>query len=139
MSVHFHVHVLGSGSGGNTSVLSFSDSAGSPRHVLIDMGLGPRTTRTRALAKAIDLDLVDAIFLTHGDQDHCNPNWRRTLARRPIPVYVAPAHIPEALAAGIPAASIRRLVGTVEHEGALRISTAISPHRTPSSAASRFR
>ena len=126
--MHFHVLVLGSGSGGNTSVLRYSDASGKSRHILIDMGLGPRTTRNRAQLHGIDLDQVDAIVLTHGDQDHCNPNWRRTLSKRPIPVYVAPAHIPEALAAGIPPDAIRRLLGTIEHERALRIRTAISPH-----------
>ena len=128
MSVQFHFHVLGSGSGGNTTVLSFSDANARTRHILIDMGLGPRTSRTRAQALGLDIDQVEAIVLTHGDQDHCNPNWRRTLSRRPLPVYVAPTHIPDALSAGVPQASIRRMVGTIEHDSALRIRTAVSPH-----------
>ena len=128
MTVIFHFHVLGSGSGGNATVLTFSDSNDHCRHILIDMGLGPRTSQSRARELGLDTELLEAIVLTHGDQDHCNPNWSRTLMRRELPVYVAPAHIPEALDAGVPSANIRRLTGTVELAGALRIRTAVSPH-----------
>lgn len=128
MTVLFHVHVLGSGSGGNATVLTFSDSNDHPRHILIDMGLGPRTSQSRARELGLDTDLLEAIIITHGDQDHCNPNWHRTLLRRELPVYVAPAHIPEVLDAGVPSENIRRLSGTVELAQSLRIRTAVSPH-----------
>lgn len=82
--------VLGSGSGGNASVVR------SPGGVLmIDCGLGPRTFGKRlALAVAnesvpVTLDDVTAICLTHLDSDHFNVNWLATLERRDIPVYCA--------------------------------------------------
>lgn len=134
----FQFHVLGSGSGGNATFLSFSDSKGQSRHILIDMGLGPRTSQTRAASLGLDTDALEAIVLTHGDQDHCNPNWQRTLKRRNLPVYLAHAHIPEALAAGVPAKNIRPLSSTVELAGALRIRTAVSPHDREGTTALRF-
>lgn len=80
--------VLGSGSGGNASVVR------SPGGVLmIDCGLGPRTLAKRlAVAVAGDavpvtLDDVTAICLTHLDGDHFNVNWLATLARREIPIH----------------------------------------------------
>ena len=80
--------VLGSGSGGNASVVR------SPGGVLmLDAGLGPRVFGKR-LARAVEhdavpvtLDDVTAICLTHLDSDHFNPHWLATLERRDVPIY----------------------------------------------------
>lgn len=74
--------VLASGSSGNCSVLKTSRGS-----VLIDMGLGPRTTARRLAERDMALDEIAAVCLTHLDHDHCNPSWAATLTRRDICVY----------------------------------------------------
>ena len=77
------VCVLGSGSGGNCSVLRTPAGA-----MLIDAGLGPRVTESRLKGTGIKLDEIGAICLTHLDHDHFNGNWIPTIAQRGIRVFV---------------------------------------------------
>jgi phosphoribosyl 1,2-cyclic phosphodiesterase len=78
--------VLGSGSGGNCSVLRSPGGA-----MMIDCGLGPRVVGRRLHAAAdrlpVAVDDVTAVCLTHLDHDHFNPNWVATLAKREIAVW----------------------------------------------------
>ena len=53
--------VLGSGSGGNCSVLIVQKPGARRRVILIDAGLGPRTVRTRLAARGVDVrEVTDA-------------------------------------------------------------------------------
>jgi phosphoribosyl 1,2-cyclic phosphodiesterase len=74
--------ILASGSAGNCSVLR-----GRGNIVLIDCGIGPRTTAGRMKPLGISIDQVAAIVLTHLDSDHFNPNWASQIVRRNIQIY----------------------------------------------------
>lgn len=75
--------VLGSGSGGNSTVVRCGEQA-----MLIDAGFGPVSTARRLTRAGLDLGRVKAIVLTHLDQDHFRPQWMRTLIGWSIPIYV---------------------------------------------------
>jgi len=77
------VCVLGSGSGGNSTVIKVGSRA-----LLIDAGFGPMTTARRL--QQIDLKVADlaAICVTHLDQDHFRPTWVDTLVGFRIPVFI---------------------------------------------------
>jgi len=63
------------------------------RCVLIDAGLGPRTI-TRRLSQ-ININPIDleAIFVTHLDQDHFRPHWIATALKWRISVFVHEWHL----------------------------------------------
>lgn len=84
------VCVLGSGSGGNTTVLKAGEAV-----LLIDAGFGPRTTDKRLRQAGLTLDDLDAVCLTHLDQDHFRKTWTKTLMQFGIPVYTHSWHFPE--------------------------------------------
>lgn len=83
------VCVLGSGSGGNSTVVQFGDDA-----ILIDAGFGPVTTAKRLAQAGLNLGMIKAIVLTHLDQDHFRPTWTRTLLGWRLPVYCHDWHQP---------------------------------------------
>ncbi len=75
--------VLGSGSGGNCSAIRLL-----PRQVvLIDAGLGPRTTCKRLAHAGQSLDDVRALCVTHFDRDHFKPAWVGVLLERSITLW----------------------------------------------------
>lgn len=69
--------VLGSGSTGNCTVVSFASSKNPAGRsvVLIDLGLSPRMTAARLARVGVSMSEVSAVLLTHLDNDHCNPGW----------------------------------------------------------------
>ena len=77
--------VLGSGSGGNSTVVR------SPWGTfLIDAGFGPRATAERMGADGgigVDVKDVSAMVLTHLDHDHFNKNWFQTILKMGIRVF----------------------------------------------------
>ncbi len=82
--------VLGSGSGGNSTVVRSAWGS-----FLIDAGFGPRVTAERMCGErdgrrggiGVDVSDVSAIVLTHLDHDHFNTNWLQTILKRGIRVY----------------------------------------------------
>ena len=84
--------VLGSGSGGNSTVLRYRDQA-----VLIDAGFGPRTLGERLAQAKMDLTQVRAVVLTHLDQDHFRRSWPRRLLREGITLHLHHWHLPDLL------------------------------------------
>lgn len=75
--------VLGSGSGGNSSVVSYNGSA-----MLIDAGFGPVTIARRLQQAGLRIDDVSAICLTHLDQDHFRPTLVPMLRGFGVRVYL---------------------------------------------------
>src|SRR4051812_18251789 len=75
--------ILGSGSGGNCSVLRSPSGA-----MLIDAGLGPRTVARRLNGTGVRLDDVRAICLTHLDSDHFSIAWLKSILSRGIRLFV---------------------------------------------------
>ncbi len=89
--------VLGSGSAGNCTLVSISQPNNRPQghrpfNILIDLGLSLKQTRMRLNAYGVSLDEVDAVILTHLDQDHLRPVWRRTLRTNNTPVHIHQIH-----------------------------------------------
>ncbi|HUO08733.1 MAG TPA: MBL fold metallo-hydrolase [Phycisphaerae bacterium] len=93
--------VLGSGSGGNSTVLRAPWGT-----FLIDAGFGPRTTAQRMCGGdehsgngglGVDLPDISAIVLTHLDHDHFNKNWLQTIIKRGIRVFCARKRVKEIL------------------------------------------
>jgi phosphoribosyl 1,2-cyclic phosphodiesterase len=80
--------VLGSGSGGNSSVLRAGDDI-----MLLDAGFGPVTTAKRLGQAGLSLKHLRAICLTHLDQDHFRPTWMRTLFGWKIRVFCHQWHV----------------------------------------------
>ena len=64
------VCVLGSGSGGNCTVLKLERGA-----MLIDAGFGPQTSRRRLRMAKLELADLHTLCLTHLDRDHFRPTW----------------------------------------------------------------
>ncbi len=81
------VCVLGSGSGGNSTVIRLGETA-----LLIDAGFGPRATDKRLAEAGLSLASLRGICLTHLDQDHFRPNWPNTLLKFGLPIYVHVSH-----------------------------------------------
>lgn len=88
------VAVLGSGSGGNSTVVSCSDG-----DFLIDIGLSAKQIVLRLELLGIDPDRLKGIFLTHEHSDHAR-GLNVFLKNRDIPVF-ANAMTKEALEYGI--------------------------------------
>jgi phosphoribosyl 1,2-cyclic phosphodiesterase len=55
--------------------------------MLIDAGLGPRTTAKRMNGTGISLQDIRAICLTHLDSDHFSPSWLGTILNRGIHLF----------------------------------------------------
>ena len=82
--------VLGSGSGGNSTVIKFGKNA-----MLVDAGFGPRTTDKRLCQAGLSLKDLAAICVTHLDQDHFRKTWTNTIMKFGIPVFLHRWHFPE--------------------------------------------
>jgi phosphoribosyl 1,2-cyclic phosphodiesterase len=73
---------LGSGSAGNSYYFE-SDGTG----ILVDAGLGPRTTRTRLESVGRSIETVRAIVVTHEHYDHIRGAQRLSRALH-VPIYL---------------------------------------------------
>ena len=82
--------VLGSGSGGNATVLRYGQ-----RCLLIDAGLGPRTTARRLAQAGLTLTDLEAICVTHFDTDHFRKTWVRTMVDLGLTLYCHHWHLPD--------------------------------------------
>jgi phosphoribosyl 1,2-cyclic phosphodiesterase len=73
--------VLGSGSTGNATLIEAHDGGiGRPTRVLIDCGLTRRELERRLAPRGVDIDTLDAVFVTHEHGDHVG--CLRALVRR---------------------------------------------------------
>ncbi len=62
--------VLGSGSTGNATLIEARDGLGRPTRVLVDCGLSRRELRRRLEQRGVELDTIEAVFVTHEHSDH---------------------------------------------------------------------
>ncbi|MEN0020570.1 MAG: MBL fold metallo-hydrolase [Planctomycetota bacterium] len=90
--------VLASGSGGNCTLLSLGP-AEDRYAVMIDAGITPRKTWRELKDRGLGPARLDAVLLTHLDQDHWNRGWARSLPRH-VPVYMHRRHIRRAERSG---------------------------------------
>ncbi|MEM1107314.1 MAG: MBL fold metallo-hydrolase [Planctomycetota bacterium] len=82
--------VLGSGSGGNSTVLNVGG-----RSLLIDAGFGPRTTTQRLEQAGLTLSEISDICVTHFDTDHFRKSWVRTMVDLGITLRCHRWHLPD--------------------------------------------
>lgn len=88
---------LGSGSGGNCSVLRLDDpdTFAGPAALLLDLGFGPMTLTRRLRRAGIEPAHLRAVLVTHLDHDHFRPACIPTLVRYRIPVHLHRWHAEE--------------------------------------------
>ena len=94
--------VLGSGSGGNCTLVVLHDRA-EPRIILIDAGLSPQETANRLGPLGYRLTQISDILVTHTDHDHLHRGWAKSKRCGDFIWRVSRRHLGEAVAAGIPA------------------------------------
>ena len=81
--------MLGSGSGGNASVVRCGS-----RLLLMDAGLGPRTVGRRLRSAGHAIADIGGVCVTHFDRDHFRPSWITRLLLHEIPLWVHRWHLP---------------------------------------------
>src|SRR5215212_3045578 len=82
--------ILASGSAGNAALLRAPSGC-----LLIDAGIGPRTTAKRLEGTGVSVCDIRAIILTHLDSDHFTVAWMRTIAAQNIQVFCHAVHLEE--------------------------------------------
>ena len=91
MSPKFGFTMLGSGSGGNASVVH-----GPEGNILLDEGFSGKELKRRMGIAGIDPASIRAILITHAHNDHVNKCGCATFANHlGIPTYLVPESIPE--------------------------------------------
>jgi phosphoribosyl 1,2-cyclic phosphodiesterase len=86
------VCVLASGSSGNCTVMRTPAGV-----VLIDAGIGPRTTAKRLNGTGVFLRDIRAICLTHLDSDHFRPSWLGTILNHDIKIFCHRSRVDDVL------------------------------------------
>lgn len=79
------VHVLASGSSGNSTLLRFGGT-----NILVDAGISTRRIKTELAAVGVDLGDVNGVVITHEHNDHVNGLATMT-KKYEIPVFMRPA------------------------------------------------
>ncbi len=105
--------VLGSGSGGNCTLLKL-DTDGGHRHVLIDAGLSPRKTAARLAPLGVTTDDITDVLLTHVDTDHLHRGWIDTDDPPPFTWRAHHRHIRRVIQAGVPVSRTEPFEAVVE-------------------------
>jgi phosphoribosyl 1,2-cyclic phosphodiesterase len=80
--------ILASGSSGNAAVVRTPAGV-----ILIDLGIGPRTTARRLQGTGVKVADVAAACLTHLDSDHFSWRWGPTLVRHGVRVFCHAAKV----------------------------------------------
>ena len=81
----FRVHVLGSGSRGNSTLLETSEA-----RIIVDAGFSGRQMERRLDSIEVAPDSISALFITHEHRDHTQ--GMGVFARRwNVPIYIARA------------------------------------------------
>jgi len=99
--------ILASGSSGNCSAVRTPAGV-----MLIDLGLGPRSTAQRLCGTGVVMTDIRAVCVTHLDSDHYRPTWTTTLIRNRIRLFVHEACVDQVLEMGRAhcAEELRRLI-----------------------------
>lgn len=87
--------VLGSGSGGNCTVLQVVGMDGQRDTMLLDAGLGMRRTARKLAEIGLGYADLSAVCVTHFDQDHYKPAMSKTLAEHGVTLHCHHWHVPD--------------------------------------------
>ncbi len=119
--------VLGSGSGGN-STLIISGKGQDQKYTLLDCGLSPRQTNKRMAALGVTVADISAILLTHLDSDHFYPGWVKPIQQFNIPLHVHRRHRAAAWRTGLTARHAALFEDCVELECGIAAKTHLLSH-----------
>ncbi len=119
--------VLGSGSGGNCTLLRL-DTDGGHRHVLIDAGLSPRKTTARLAPLGVAPEDITDVLLTHVDTDHLHRGWVDASDPPPFTWRAHHRHIRRVIQAGVPAHRTEPFDAVIELGDETRVETTVLPH-----------
>ncbi|TNE49927.1 MAG: MBL fold metallo-hydrolase [Deltaproteobacteria bacterium] len=86
------LRVLGSGSGGNSSILRL-ETPDQHLHYLFDAGFSPRELRKRLHIAGLVLEQIDGLFITHLHRDHFKDGWQEICWEHNIPIYLNTLHV----------------------------------------------
>ncbi|MEM1446979.1 MAG: MBL fold metallo-hydrolase [Planctomycetota bacterium] len=86
---------LGSGSGGNATLLRRVAPDGADELCMIDAGFGPRTVAKRMAQAGVDLAQFRTLCVTHFDRDHFKPRWCALLGDLGVRVLCHRWHVVE--------------------------------------------
>ena len=126
MSISFCV--LGSGSGGNCTIVLLHKSDQTDHFILLDAGLSPRETAKRLGPLGIRLYQISDVLITHLDQDHLNRGWCSQKLCRSFNWHISRRHISEAFAAGLPANAVEPFDEDFQLSQETFVSTVALPH-----------
>ena len=129
--------VLGSGSGGNCSVLEVCFEDGRRTRLLIDIGLSPRSTCKHLEVLGIDIESIDGVLLTHLDADHCHGGWVKKLPGG-AELFVHRKHADLAQEGGFGASRLLAFDGSFSTRGGVVVRPVLNEHDSRGSAAFRF-
>lgn len=86
--------VLGSGSGGNVTLLTCTPAPGvRPSAILIDAGLAVRETVLRLHRAGFMLEDLSGICVTHFDTDHFRRSWVKPMVELGLPLFCHRRHL----------------------------------------------
>lgn len=87
--------VLGSGSGGNCTVLRVTGADGQDDAMLLDAGFGMRRTARKLAEVGMGFGDLRAVCVTHFDHDHFKPAMCKTMAEHGIRLHCHHWHVPD--------------------------------------------
>ncbi len=87
--------VLGSGSGGNCTVLRVTGADGQHDALLLDAGFGMRRTARKLAEVGMGFGDLRAVCVTHFDHDHFKPAMCKTMADYGIRLFCHHWHVPD--------------------------------------------
>jgi phosphoribosyl 1,2-cyclic phosphodiesterase len=119
--------VLGSGSGGNCTLLKL-DTDGGHRHVLIDAGLSPRKTTARLAPLGVTPGDITDVLLTHVDSDHLHRGWIDAMDPLPFTWRAHQRHNRRVIEAGIPVRRTEPFEAVIELDDQTLVETTVLPH-----------
>ena len=120
--------VLGSGSGGNCTLIILHNSEQADRFILLDAGLSPRETAKRLGPLGITLEQISDVLITHLDQDHLNRGWVSPKRCRSFTWHISRRHLAEAISAGLPANTIEPFKDDIQLSDETFVSCVALPH-----------
>jgi phosphoribosyl 1,2-cyclic phosphodiesterase len=119
--------VLGSGSGGNCTLLKL-ETDGGHRHVLIDAGLSPRKTTARLAPLGVTPGDITDVLLTHVDSDHLHRGWIDAEDPLPFTWRAHHRHNHRVIQAGIPVRRTEPFDAIIELGDQTLVETTVLPH-----------
>ncbi len=120
--------VLGSGSGGNCTLILLHNADQADRFILLDAGLSPRETAKRLGPLGITLEQISDVLITHLDQDHLNRGWVSPRRCRSFTWHISRRHLSEAFAAGLPTDTVKPFNDDIQLSEETFVSSVTLPH-----------